>query len=63
MPVIAGVVGYGGDFTKEQLQSDDSILNDVLKSLHRIISDGIPLSEHIDKEYMEVIMYLPDLIN
>lgn len=63
MPVIAGAVGYGGKFSKEQLRSDDSILQNVLDNLYKIITEGVPLPSFMDKEDVEVIMYLPDLIN
>lgn len=63
MPVMAGAVGYGGKFSKEQLRSDDSILQNVLDNLYKIITEGVPLPSFMDKEDVEVIMYLPDLIN
>lgn len=62
-PMIAGSVGYGGKFTKEQLRTDDKILHNVLDNLYKIITDSIPLPDFVDKEDVEVIMYLPDLIN
>ena len=62
MPIVDGAVGYGG-FSKEQLRSDDSILQNVLDNLYKIITEGIPLPSFIGKEDVEVIMYLPDLIN
>lgn len=60
---MAGAVGYGGKFSKEQLRSDDSILQNVLDNLYKIITEGVPLPSFMDKEDVEVIMYLPDLIN
>ena len=63
MPVMAGAVGYGGNFSKEQLRSDDSILQNVLDNLYKIITEGVPLPSFMGKEDVEVIMYLPDLIN
>ena len=60
---MAGAVGYGGKFSKEQLRSDDSILQNVLDNLYKIITESVPLPSFMDKEDVEVIMYLPDLIN
>ena len=39
---MAGAVGYGGKFSKEQLRSDDSILQNVLDNLYKIITEEFP---------------------
>lgn len=62
-PVLAGAVGYGGSFSKEQLRQDKSVLQNVLDNLYKIITEEVPLPDFVDKEDVEVIMYLPDLIN
>ena len=63
MPVMTGAVGYGGKFSKEQLRSNDSLLQNVLDNLYKVITEGVPLPSFINKEDVEVIMYLPDLMN
>lgn len=60
---MEGCVGYGGKFTKEQLRSDRDVLEHVLTNLHKLISENTPLPEFVDQQDMDVIMYLPDLIN
>lgn len=63
IPVMDGAVGYGGKFSKEQLRLNDSLLQSVLGNLYKIIIEGVPLPDFVNKEDVEVIMYLPDLIN
>lgn len=60
---MAGVVGYGGKLTKEQLRSDDSVLEMVLDNLYDVILRDVPISDDLSPEDLEVIMYLPDLVN
>ena len=63
VPIVTGAVGYGGRFTKEQLRSDDALLKQVLSNLHNIITDSVSLPDALSFDDVEVIMYLPDLIN
>ena len=61
--LTAGVMECGGNFSKEQLRTDDSTLSQVLDKLSTTLMGSIPLLDSLNRDDIEIIMYLPDLIN
>lgn len=60
-PLTNGSLYFGGNFEKEDLRTDDKLLNEVLSGIYDTLSSNAP--NEIDKEKLSVITYFSDLVD
>lgn len=61
IPLLRGAMGFGGNYSREQLRTDNDLLQGVLDSIRDTIVNTLKVPRDIDG--LKIMMFLPDLID